>query len=118
MAGFSNKSLIEPRDLKIDNSWRQTIEIEPIPAYGVKGKPNEQFLFSGKIVDREVIGNITYGYLGKAMNFPNAIIYLGRGVATQRKSLPEMIVNSVKNLSELKAPYYGDSKEDHEHIEF
>ena len=71
-----------------------------------------------KIVNREELGNITYGYLGKAMNFPDVIIYLGGGVAAQGKNLYDMIVNSAKNLKELKAPYYGDSKEDHECIEF
>ena len=107
-----------PWDLKVDESWRKTIGIEPIPAYGVKGKPNEKFIFSGKIVDREGLGNITYGYLGKAMNFPDVIIYLGGGVAAQGKNLIEMIKNSAKNLNDLKPPYYGDSKEDHECVEF
>jgi len=108
-----------PWDLKIDNSWRQTIGIEPIPNYGVKGKPNDKFLFSGKVVDREELGNITYGYLGKAMNFPDAIIYLGGGVAAQGKILKDMIINSAKKLDELlKDPYFGDSKEDHECVEF
>ena len=108
-----------PWDLKVDNSWRQTIGIEPIPAYGVKGKPNEKFLFSGKVVDREELGNITYGYLGKAMNFPDTIIYLGGGVAAQGKNLKDMILNSAKNLvALLKDPYFGDSKEDHECVEF
>jgi hypothetical protein len=46
------------------------------------------------------------------MNFPDVIIYLGGGVAAQGKNLPEMILNSAKNLKELRAPYYGDSKED------
>ena len=32
-----------PWDLKRDNPWKQTLGIEPIPAYGVKGKPNEKF---------------------------------------------------------------------------
>ena len=108
-----------PWDLKRDNSWRQTLGIEPIPAYGVKGKQNEKFKFSGKIVDREELGNITYGYLGKAMNFPDKLIYLGGGVAAQGKNLYEMVVNSAKNLSQLlNDPYFGDSKEDHENVEF
>ena len=85
----------------------------------MKGKPNEKFLFSGKVVDREELGNITYGYLGKAKNFPDEILYLGGGVASQGKNLTEMILNSAKNLVELlNDPYYGDSKEDHESIEF
>ena len=107
-----------PWDLKIDNSWRQTLGIQPIPAYGVKGKPNEKFKFSGKIVDREMLGNMTYGYLGKAMGFPDIILYLGGGVAAQGKSFPEMVINSAKNIGDLKPPYYGDTKEDHECIEF
>ena len=31
-----------PWDWKIGNSWRKTLGIEPIAAYGVKGKPNEK----------------------------------------------------------------------------
>lgn len=107
-----------PWDIKRDVSWKKTIGIEPIPAYGVKGKPNEKFLFSGKKVDREELGNITYGYLGKAMKFPDTLLYLGGGVAAQGNSLCDMIINSAKNLQELKPSYYGDSKEDHECIEF
>ena len=52
------------------------------------------------------------------MNFPDVIIYLGGGVAAQGKNLIEMIKNSAKNLNDLKPPYYGDSKEDHECVEF
>ena len=53
------------------------------------------------------------------MNFPDIIIYLGGGVAAQGKNLGDMITNSAKNLNELlKPPYYGDSKDDHECVEF
>ena len=95
-----------PWDLKVDESWKKTIGINPIPAYGANKK--DKF--------REDLGNITYGYLGKAMNFPDIIIYLGGGVAAQGKSLVDMIKNSAKNLELLKPPYYGDTKEDHENI--
>ncbi len=71
---FKQVTYMGPWDLKIDYSWRQTLGIEQIPANDVKGKPNEKFKFSGKIVDREMLGNMTYGYLGKTMGFPDIIL--------------------------------------------
>ena len=106
-----------PWDIKNDESWKKTIGIYPIPIYGVKGKENETFIFLEKTVTREGLGNITYGYLGKAMNFPDILLYVGGGVAAHGQSFPEMVSNSLKDCKEvLKPPYYGDTKEDHECI--
>ena len=51
------------------------------------------------------------------MNFPDIIIYLG-GVSALGNNLLDMIKNCVKNLQLLKPSYYGNSKEDHECVEF
>ena len=106
-----------PWDLKVDESWEKTIGIKPIPRFGLAGA-NEYFYFSGKYVNREELGNITYGYLGKAMNYPDTILYIGGGVAAQGKNFGEMILNALISGDFLNPPYYGDSKEDHEFIEF
>ena len=106
-----------PWDLKVDASWEKTIGIKPMPRFGLPGA-NEYFFFSGKYINREELGNITYGYLGKAMNYPDAILYIGGGMATHGKNLPEMILKSLISLDFMKPPYYGDSKEDHEFVEF
>ena len=39
-------------------------------------------------------------------------------MAANGKSLPQMILKSAINLDLFKPPYFGDSKEDHEFIEF
>jgi len=105
-----------PWDLKVDESWEKTIGIKPIPRFGLAGA-NEYFYFSGKFINREELGNITYGYLGKAMNYPDEILYIGGGVAAKGKNFGEMILNSLLSGDFLKPPYYGDSKEDHEFVE-
>ena len=105
-----------PWDLKVDESWKKTIGIEPIPVFGLPGA-NEYFFFQGNFINREELGNITYGYLGKAMNYPDVLLYVGGGVASQGKNFPEMILKSLVTLSFLNPPYYGDSKEDHDFVE-
>ena len=106
-----------PWDLKVDQSWENTIGIKPIPTFGVPGA-NQYFYFKDKFINREELGNITYGYLGKVMNFPDIILYIGGGVASKGKNFGEMILNSIFKINDFKPPYYGDSKEDHEFIEF
>ena len=46
------------------------------------------------------------------------MIYLGGAAVAQGKSFLEMVINSAKNIGELKPPYFGDTKEDDECIEF
>jgi peptidoglycan hydrolase-like protein with peptidoglycan-binding domain len=101
-----------PWDLKVDKSWDETIGISPRPVFGLPGG-NEYFFFHGKFINREELGNITYGYLGKAMLYPDTILYMGGGMAANGKSLPQMILKSAINLDLFKPPYFGDSKEDH-----
>ena len=105
-----------PWDLKVDESWKKTIGLEPMPVFGLPGA-NEYFFFKGNYINREELGNITYGYLGKAMNYPDVLLYIGGGMASQGKNLPEMILNSLLNGIFLDGPYYGDSKEDHDFVE-
>ena len=87
-----------------------------MPVFGLPGA-NEYFFFQGNYINREELGNITYGYLGKAMNYPDVLLYIGGGMASQGKNLPEMILNSLLNGIFLDGPYYGDSKEDHDFVE-
>ena len=105
-----------PWDVKVDESWQKTIGITPMPRFGIRGG-NEYFFFSGYYIDREELGNITYGYLGTAMNFPDIILYIGGGVASKGKKVHEMLLNSLIHIKDFKPPYYGDSKEDHEFVE-
>ncbi len=77
-----------PWDLKVDQSWENTIGIKPIPTFGVPGA-NQYFYFKDKFINREELGNITYGYLGKVMNFPDVILYIGGGVASKGKNFVE-----------------------------
>ncbi len=114
---FNQVSQKGPWDLKEDESWDKTIGISPRPVFGMPGA-NEYFFFCGKFINREELGYITYGYLGKAMKYPDTILYMGGGMAANGKSLTEMISKSMVNLDVVKPPYYGDSKEVHDFIEF
>ena len=100
-----------PWDLKVDESWKKTIGIEPMPVFGLPGA-NEYFFFQGNYINREELGNITYGYLEKVMNFPDVILYIGGGVTFKGKNFGEMLFNSILKNKDFKYPKYGDSKED------
>jgi hypothetical protein len=39
------------------------------------------FLYNGEVVDKDALGNILYGYLGKCYRIPDNILYLGAGYA-------------------------------------
>ena len=84
-------------DLKVDQSWENTIGIKPIPSFDVPGA-NQYFYFKDKFINREELGNITYGYLGKVMNFPDVILYIGGGVASKGKNFGEMLFNSILKI--------------------
>ena len=105
-----------PWDLKVDDSWKNTLGISPMPRFGIRGG-NEYFFFYGYYINREELGNITYGYLGKAMNFPDVVLYIAGGMASKGKKVHEMLLNSLIHIADFKPPNYGDSPEDHDFVE-
>ena len=89
-------------DIKVENRWEAALPSAPF--LGVSKK----FLFRGNEVNAEDMGNIMYGYTGRATGFGKKTLFWGGGVAKQ-KSMNNEAVNT--------APYYGDDPNDHENID-
>jgi RHS repeat-associated protein len=61
----------EEWDIKKKDSWEDTIGTE------YPGSNSALVIYNGEFATLEKLGNITYGYLGKAMNFPDDIVIAG-----------------------------------------
>ena len=73
-----------PWDLKVDESWKKTISSDKMPTFGFPGN-TEYFFFQDQYVTREDLGNITYGYLGKAFGIGDELLlYRRRSSCTWR----------------------------------
>ena len=88
-------------DIKCKKCWEEALP--GVPFLGYSGK----FLFRGALHDAEAIGNIMYGYTGRAMGFSDITLFWGGGVAkTGSLTAPELST----------PPDYGDDHEDHINI--
>ena len=66
-----------------------------------------KFYFRGRMITIEEYGNLNYGYVGKALDIPDQMIFAGGGFATFTK----------KGSDRSDRPdYYFDSEEDHANI--
>lgn len=106
-----------PWDLKVDESWKNTISSERMPVFGFPGH-TEYFFFQGKYITREELGNITYGYIGTAMGYTDVVLYLFGGLAAHADNKFDMVKNFLMHRKMYASPYFGDSQEDHMNIEF
>ncbi|MCM0759457.1 polymorphic toxin type 44 domain-containing protein [Sporomusa sphaeroides DSM 2875] len=53
-------------------------------SFDLKNKPDwqhDKFIYNGEVVDKDVPGNINYGYLGKVFGFPDTLLYAAAGAA-------------------------------------
>ena len=104
-----------PWDVKSQKGWEDLVGNEIYkPQYG--NGNNEVFYFNGTLVDREQLGNITYGYLGTALNIPDELLYLGGGMAKQG------VIDSARKLlngnnADFSPPRYGDDLDDIQYID-
>lgn len=91
-------------DIKLENRWK-----EALPNVPYLGTSKGAFLFRGKLKTAEDMGNILYGYAGRATGFGDVTLYWGGGVAN-KKSLtdPELSI----------PPTYGDEENDHMNVEW
>lgn len=97
------KSMVEPYavwDIKVKENW------EAIFGKGSFYGNQFKFVFDNTIVTPEVMGNVTYGYWGKALGASDEMLYFGGGVA-----------NAGWKLWNLLKPYYGENKADHDAVE-
>ena len=65
-------------------------------------------MFREHVIDAEDLGNIMYGYTGRATGFGDITLYWGGGVAKQ---------GSLNNAAVNTPPLYGDDENDHKNIE-
>jgi len=89
-------------DIKRQQQWNNALP--NIPYLGNSG----EFIFRGYKITAEDMGNIMYGYTGRATGFSEITLYWGGGVAKQ---------GSLNNSAVTTAPYYGDDANDHYNIE-
>lgn len=90
-------------DIKRKQRWEEALPNILYP--GVSGR---LFLFRGELRTAEEMGNIMYGYIGRATGFGEVLLYWGGGVANQ---------GGMNNSEVNTPPNYGDSEEDHRMIE-
>lgn len=89
-------------DIKLENRWEAALP--NVPYLGL----DTEFLFRTHIVSAEDLGNIMYGYTGRATGFGDITLYWGGGVAKQE---------SMDNAAVNTPPLYGDDQNDHDAIE-
>lgn len=90
-------------DIKREARWKQAMP--NVPYLGNNG----EFVFRGEVKDAEALGNIMYGYTGRATGFGEVTLYWGGGVAAK---------GSVTDEEVTQPPWYGDDDNDHENIEW
>ena len=91
-------------DIKNENSWNSAFP--NVPYLGV----TQSFAYNGELKSSEDMGNVMYGYLGRAVGFGSITLYWGGGLAKH---------NLDKDHPDLKkSPLYGDDENDHVQITY
>ena len=98
-------------DIKREARWKEALP--DIPYLGLSNKNDNErgrFLFRGEVRTAEDMGNILYGYAGRAMGFSDVTLYWGGGVAALGSLTDPRLTDPNEN--------YGDSDNDHNMIKF
>ncbi len=90
-------------DIKREARWNDALP--NIPYLGL----SVDFVFRDILTNAEGIGNIMYGYTGRATGFGSTTLYWGGGVAAQ---------GDVGHPSVTTPPFYGDDENDYYNIEY
>lgn len=89
-------------DIKREEKWN-----EALPNVPFFKNTEQMFLFRGEPHSAEEMGNIMYGYVGRATGFGAITLYWGGGVAKQ---------GGMNNDAVNTPPNYGDDENDHDMI--
>lgn len=89
-------------DIKNNPQWSNALP--DVPYLGL----TEEFVFRGSKYSAEDIGNILYGYNGRALGLGKITLFWGGGAAKR---------GSVNHETLTIAPLYGDDENDHDNIE-
>lgn len=92
-------------DIKVPACWNAALPGVP---FLYENNTFLDFVFRGEITTAEGLGNIMYGYTGRATGFGETTLYWGGGVAAQ---------GSIDNDEVRNPPYYGDTVADHYNIQ-
>ena len=103
-----------PWDIKIADSWKEQFGNVHLPSY-----MGDTIAYNGQVVTPEKLGNLTYGYLGRAMGWPEAILCLAGGIYNQ-KELADLATKEGKKWAWINIfnpivycnSSYGDGDED------
>ena len=79
--------------------------------YDLKNQPDwqsDKFIYNGELIDKDVPGNMHYGYLGKVFGFPDTLLYAAAGLAQIRAK--------TSNKEWLNFDNFGDDPRDTESI--
>ena len=93
----------EEWDIKLQECWEAAMP--NVPYLGLEGV----FFFRGENHSAHSMGNVMYGYTGRATGFGEITLYWGGGVASKGNLTDEELTNP---------PWYGDNEEDHEMITY
>jgi RHS repeat-associated protein len=81
-------------DLKNESSWNLQFDKDTFPE-------SKEFFFDGKIITAEILGNMTYGYLGSYLNYSSTLLFQAGGFVQ---------THSFEHWND--PPYYGDNPDD------
>ena len=83
-------------DFKDPDSWSKVFGDQSF--YGTQF----EFIYDNELITPEILGNMTYGYWGKALGASDELLYFAGGV-----------VNAKLKVWYLLKPYYGEDEKDH-----
>lgn len=93
-------------DIKRDYRWKQALP--NVPWLKNDDGKFEKFSFRDMKMTAEDLGNIMYGYTGRATGFGKITLFWGGGVAN---------LGSISDERVTQPPYYGDDANDHDNID-
>lgn len=79
------------------------------------GWESPKFVYNGEVVDNDVPGNITYGYLGKHFDLPDTVLYFGAGSNQVKNAVKQAIKegrNPLEALKDYNLDTFGDDPRD------
>ena len=78
------------------------------------GSATSPFVFNGAVITPEILGNKTYGYWGKVLEFSSTELFIGGGAAQISSDRKISIYEATLIAAQMGLlGYYGDQRDDH-----
>lgn len=94
-------------NLRNETKWNALIAAYNPEAMFLEGS-QYVFVYDGKLLSVEDLGNAVFGYYGAAMGFPSEVLYIGAGYA----AVKEAVENNQGTWLDIFDEYMGDDPED------